>query len=125
MADMYKFKVKQSDLILACENYLRFRRHKANKERIRFIHALMSPSKKFFGLITVKPLCKTVKCAIRYMKSTHDGLYPGSLWSACAFSGSRWTDMTRQLLNELRTNKVRGDVYLTDSMSFLLKWIKE
>ena len=123
MADLYKFKVKQSDLILAFENYLQYRHQKANQERIQAIHSLTTPTKSFFGLFTKAPICSNTRDAIRYMKSTYHDFYPGSLWSACEFSGSLWTDTVKKLLKELKTKKARGDVYLTDNMSFLLNWI--
>lgn len=124
MSKLYQIKISQEDAIKACHNYLRYRRHKANKERLRIIRELMSPTKKYFGFISVDPKCKTVKDAIRYMKSTYDSIYWCSLWSVCSFTGSRWTNAVKELFSEIKTGKVQGEIYLTDSMSFLLKWVK-
>lgn len=124
VADLYKIKVNQKDLLAACENYLHHRHHKANEMRVQLIRELMSPSKRFFGLINVKPKFDNVCDCIRYMKSTPDDFYPGSIWKSFAFSGSKWTDAAQRLRSQLLTGKARGEVFLTDEMSFLLHYMK-
>lgn len=122
----YSIKMSVEDTKAACRNYIKHRRHAANKRRIDEIKRLTAPvTKSFFGIkIRFSPKCESSRDAIRYLKSTPtESIFYTTLWDGFGLTGKFFEDTVRSLLARLESNCVTQDVELCDSMAFLAKWV--
>ena len=124
----YSVEIDRDDCIKACKNYLIHARHKANKRRISEIKELTTDKvgKVFFGLMSRFYPAKfsSVKDAIRYMKKEQADYFGYiTMWDYCAIPGGRIRSHVEDLLSEIESKKIIGNVVLYDNMAFLTKWV--
>lgn len=119
----YEISMSQENAKKAILNYLDFRKKRINAERKAYIHKLMQPRKTFYGLITLPPKFNNVRDCIRYMKSNSDCIF-GTIWSDFALTGSTRSNIAKDLLMQIDSGNIQGDIRLSSSMAYLANWVE-